>query len=270
MFVAPLWELFERVAIWLMGTRSRTGDKATRLLKPLVFCDFDGTITQLDVTDEILARFAHPSWREVEQAWACGSIGSRECLERQMALVEASAAELNALIDAVPVDPHLVRFVRFVEARRLPFYVLSDSFDYVVRRVLKRAGINGCLRNGTRFFASALRIQGRRWITSFPHSALPCEHGCATCKAEIMRRLGSGRSPIVFIGDGLSDRFAVEEADLVFAKRQLLAYCREEGIACRPFETFGEIEIALRQLIDSGRPMAPQRIVKSRKSKVRE
>jgi 2-hydroxy-3-keto-5-methylthiopentenyl-1-phosphate phosphatase len=253
-----------------METRSQTGDKTTRLLKPVVFCDFDGTITQLDVTDEILARFAHPSWREIEQAWACGSIGSRECLERQMALVEASAAELNALIDAVPVDPHLVRFVRFAEARRLPFYVLSDSFDYVVRRVLKRAGINGRLRNGMNFFASALRRHCRRWVTSFPHSVSPCTHGCATCKAEILRRLGSERSPIIFIGDGLSDRFAVKEADLVFAKRQLLAYCREEGIACRPFETFGEIEFALRQLIDSGQPVAPRRTVKSRKPKVRE
>jgi 2,3-diketo-5-methylthio-1-phosphopentane phosphatase len=252
-----------------MGTRSKIRDKTTDSLRPVVFCDFDGTITQLDVTDEILARFAHPSWREVEQAWACGWIGSRECLERQMALVEASVAELNALIDAVPVDPHLVRFVRFVDKQRLPFYVLSDSFDYVVRRVLKRAGINGRLRNGTHFFASALRLQGRRWVISFPHSASPCKHGCATCKAEILRRLGSCRSPIVFIGDGLSDRFAVEEADLVFAKRQLLAYCREERIACRPFETFAEIEVALRHLIDSGQPMAQRRIVESRKSRVK-
>lgn len=252
-----------------MGTRPQNGDKTTGLLKPVIFCDFDGTITQLDVTDEILARFAHPSWREVEQQWACGSIGSRECLERQMALVEASAAELNALIDSVPIDPHLASFLRFIDRRRLPFYVLSDSFDCVIRRVLRRAGINGRLRNGQHFFASALRLQGRRWVTSFPHSASPCEHDCATCKPAILRRLGGGREPIVFIGDGLSDRFAVEEADLVFAKRQLLAYCREEGIACRPFETFAEIEVALRQLIDCGWPVARRRIVESRRLKVK-
>ena len=34
---------------------------------PIVFCDFDGTITQLDVTDQILSQLAHPSWREIEQ-----------------------------------------------------------------------------------------------------------------------------------------------------------------------------------------------------------
>jgi 2,3-diketo-5-methylthio-1-phosphopentane phosphatase len=265
-----LWPgLGERILVWLMGTRSKSGDKTTVAPKPVVCCDFDGTMTQLDVTDLILTQFAHPSWREVEQEWTCGSIGSRECLERQMALVEASAAELNALIDAVPVDPHLSGFLRFVDQQRLPFYVLSEGFDYIIRRVLKRAGINGCLRNGTHLFASALRVEGRRWLTSFPHAALPCEHGCATCKAEIVRRVGGGRSPIVFIGDGLSDRFAVGEADLVFAKRQLLAYCREEGIACWPFETFAEIEAPLRQLIDSGPRLTQQRIVESQKLKVK-
>jgi len=232
-----------------MRTRANRANKIAASLKPVIFCDFDGTITQLDVTDEILAQLAHPSWREVEQEWACGSIGSRECLERQMALVEASAAELNGLIDAIPIDPHFSRFLRLVDVRRLPFYVLSDGFDYVIRRVLKRAGINGYLQNGTHLFASALRVEGRRLLTSFPHSASPCEHGCATCKAEIMCRLSGGRHPIVFIGDGLSDRFAVQEADVVFAKRQLLAYCREKGITCHPFETFAEVETALKELL---------------------
>jgi 2,3-diketo-5-methylthio-1-phosphopentane phosphatase len=245
-----------------MRIRAKSGSKASALCRPVVFCDFDGTITQLDVTDEILAQFAHPSWREVEREWACGSIGSRECLERQMALVEVSAAELNKLIDAVPVDPHFAKFLRFVEKHRLPFYVLSDGFDYVVRRVLKRAGANGCLRNGTHLFASSLRVEGGRLVMSFPHSGTPCEHNCATCKAAIMRRLGAHRNPIVFVGDGLSDRFAVQEADLVFAKRQLLVHCRERGIACRAFETFAEIEAALKRLIGFDQPVTSKKKVK--------
>jgi len=32
---------------------------------PIVFCDFDGTITAVDVPDEILTQLAHPSRREV-------------------------------------------------------------------------------------------------------------------------------------------------------------------------------------------------------------
>ncbi len=214
-------------------------------MEPVIFCDFDGTITRVDVTDQILTQLAHPSWREVEQEWVRGLIGSRECLERQIALVETSAKELNALIDAIPLDPGFSKFHRFVRKRALPFYVVSDGFDYIIRRVLKRAGIQDALRSGTNLFASALEIQGRHLAPSFPYSGAPCDHGCATCKAAIIRRLRQERGPVLFIGDGLSDRFAARESDLVFARRQLLAHCREEGIACLPFETFGEIESAL-------------------------
>ena len=47
----------------------------------------------------------------------------------------------------------------------------------------------------------------------------------------------------------MSDRFAVELADVVFAKRHLLAHCRENGIACHPFETFGEVQATLEKLL---------------------
>ncbi len=38
--------------------------------RPIVFSDFDGTITQIDVTDEILSELAHPGWEEIEQECA--------------------------------------------------------------------------------------------------------------------------------------------------------------------------------------------------------
>ena len=219
--------------------------------RPVVFSDFDGTVTQADVTDEILTRLADPAWRGVEQEWLRGEIGSRECLERQMALVRASARELNALIDAVPVDPGFAEFYRFTEERALPFYVVSDGFDYVVQRVLSRSGVDGRLRNGHHLYASQLRVRGRRWLTAFPHPAAGCEHGCATCKAGVMKRLGRGHAPVIFIGDGLSDRFAVEEADLVFAKHELLRYCLGNGIAFDPFRTFADVQARLGRTVDS-------------------
>jgi 2,3-diketo-5-methylthio-1-phosphopentane phosphatase len=218
---------------------------------PIIFCDFDGTITDVDVTDEILTQLAHPSWREVEQAWVQGLIDARECLERQMALVETTEKELNSLIDSIGIDPNFSRFYRFVRKHSIPFYVLSDGFDHVVSRVLRHAGVNGELRNGSHLFTSALHCEGRRWAVSFPNCSPPCGHGCATCKPRIIRRLGYKHHPIVYIGDGLSDRFAVEESDVVFAKRQLLAHCRDRGLHCHPFETFADVEEALQETVGS-------------------
>lgn len=215
---------------------------------PIVFCDFDGTITDVDVTDQVLTQLAHPSWREIEQLWVRGAIGSRECLERQMALVDASREELNALVDSISTDADFPHFVRFLSSLDIPFCVVSDGFDYIIRRVLRRSGLKGALRNGTRLYSSGLKLKGRRVVTSFPFSGPPCDHDCATCKAAVIRRLRGGHAPVIFIGDGLSDRFAAEESNVVFAKRGLLAHCREKGVPYHAFENFGDVENEIRRL----------------------
>jgi 2,3-diketo-5-methylthio-1-phosphopentane phosphatase len=232
-----------------MSTSTLARESVERELRPVIFCDFDGTITQLDVTDQILTQLAHPSWREIEQQWMQGMIGSRECLERQIALVDAPVEELHAVIDAVAVDAEFTAFCKFARKKRLPFFIVSDGFDYVIRRVLKQAGVERHFKSGENLFASALRVEGRRLVPSFPHLPEPCAHGCATCKAALIRSLHQGRRPVIFIGDGMSDRFAVENADVVFAKRHLLAHCRENGIACHAFETFKDVQVTLEKLL---------------------
>lgn len=247
-----------------MEKQSRSNARARTKPTPIIFCDFDGTITEVDVTDVILSRLAHPSWLEVEQEWVRGLIGSRECLERQMALAQATSKELDALIDSIPIDASFPKFYRFAREHRIPICVVSDGFDYVIRRVFKRAGIGGSHRNGVRLFASSVRVVGRRLVTAFPYAGGGCKHGCGTCKAELLRRLGHGHDPVIYIGDGLSDRFAVEEATVVFAKRQLAAYCRKRGLPFHAFENFAEIESALfstSSVVKNLLPRRPQRVL---------
>jgi 2-hydroxy-3-keto-5-methylthiopentenyl-1-phosphate phosphatase len=236
----------------LRGKTGVNGRSENLARKPVVFSDFDGTITRLDVTDVILKRFADPSWRDVEEQWLQGEIGSRECFERQAALVRVSAKQLDALIDSIPIDPGFPTFFRFLKTQHQPFYIVSDSFDYVIRRVLKRIGANGELRNGRHMFSTGLKLEAGRLRAIFPHSNHGCEHGCATCKPAIMRRFRKKHRPVIFIGDGLSDRFAVEEADVVYAKHELLAYCRKRGLACRAFESFGDVQKDLVELLEPG------------------
>lgn len=236
----------------MRGKFSVNGQSEKAVKRPVVFSDFDGTITRLDVTDEILENFADPSWREVEELWLRGDIGSKECFRRQAALVRATPKELNALIDAIPLDPDFQEFYRTLKGWRLPFYIVSDSFDYVIRRVLKRVGADGELRNGRHLFSTGVRLEGGGMRALFPHGNHGCDHGCATCKPAIIRRLRKKQQPVVFIGDGLSDRFAVEAADVVFAKHELLAYCRERGVASRPFETFSDVQKDLAEILETG------------------
>jgi 2-hydroxy-3-keto-5-methylthiopentenyl-1-phosphate phosphatase len=56
-----------------------------------------------------------------------------------------------------------------------------------------------------------------------------------------MRLLNRGEQPSIFVGDGLSDKYAASEAGLLFAKNSLAAYCRQQAMEFVPFEELDEV-----------------------------
>lgn len=219
----------------------------TELLeRPIMFLDFDGTVTGRDAVDAILEAYADPRWLAVEERWRAGRIGSRACLSEQMALVEASRAELDSLLDSIEVDEGFALLLDTCAAAHVPVHIVSDGFDYCIRRILSRQRLRlGPRLEGVRVFASRLEPKGRRWRTDFPHPRAGCEHGCATCKPSVMTMLDRGGCLSIFAGDGLSDRYAAGAADLVFAKGSLAAHCRERGIDHITYEGLAEVAACL-------------------------
>jgi len=68
----------------------------------------------------------------------------------------------------------------------------------------------------------------------------------------VLARLAAGYERAVFVGDGLSDRCGARRADQVYAKGDLLDWCRAEGIAARPFGDFHEVARAEGLAVDEG------------------
>jgi 2,3-diketo-5-methylthio-1-phosphopentane phosphatase len=219
-----------------------------------LFLDFDGTVTGRDAVDAILEAFADRRWLAVEEQWRAGRIGSRACLRAQMALVDAAPEELDALLDSIDVDEGFALLLDTCAARGVVVHIISDGFDYCILRILSRHDSRlGERLKGVRIFASHLEPDGRRWHTDFPHSRMACEHGCATCKPSVMSLLNRTGAPSVFVGDGLSDRYAAGVADLVFAKGSLAAYCREHGIAHVTYDGLALVASCLDEALNAGR-----------------
>ena len=213
---------------------------------PVVFLDFDGTITMQDATDAVLEAFADPRWLDVEAEWKDGRIGSRDCLMRQVAMVNATPAQLNALLDEIEVDAGLVPLLAACAARRFPVHIVSDGFDYCIRRILARPALTlAPYLMRMEIVSSHLEWTGGRWAASFPFAAASCTHGCGTCKPATMARLNPEGRPAIFIGEGLSDRFAARCATRVFAKHALASYCDREGIGYVSYDGLDEVAAQL-------------------------
>jgi 2-hydroxy-3-keto-5-methylthiopentenyl-1-phosphate phosphatase len=220
---------------------------------PIVFLDFDGTVARRDVVDAILDAYAGTEWLDVEDRWRNGRIGSRECLKAQVALVHASRAQINALLYEIELDPGLLTLLETCRLHELAVHIVSDGFDYCARRLLSRADARvRRLLEGAELCASHLEPDApdgpdarTRWRTDFPFYPKMCGHGCATCKPAVMRALNPSGALAIFVGDGLSDRYAIDAADVVFAKDSLAAYCVGHNIAHLGFGDLADVAMRI-------------------------
>jgi 2,3-diketo-5-methylthio-1-phosphopentane phosphatase len=225
---------------------------AAKAARPVVFLDFDGTITRRDVTDAILEVYADPQWLQVEEEWKAGRLSSRDCLTAQVALVTAAPEQLDSLLDSIEIDSGLVPLLDTCSAHGVPVHIVSDGFDYCIHRVLSRPSLGLAPHlESVQIVSSHLERDGTRWTLEFTSSHQPCAHGCATCKPATMERLNPAGGPMVFVGDGLSDKHAARRADLVFAKDALAAFCDQHAIAYAPYDHLLTVAQSLDRLLQS-------------------
>src|ERR1700704_1189641 len=97
----------------------------TDLQTPILFLDFDGTISRRDAVDAILETYAEPKWLAFEADWRAGRIGSRDCLRAQMSLVRASQKQIDGLLDEIGIDEELVALLEVCVARGIPVHIIS-------------------------------------------------------------------------------------------------------------------------------------------------
>ena len=198
-----------------------------------VFVDFDGTIASIDTTDALLEQFAEPEWQSIEADWKAGTIGSRECMVRQIALVRASPAAMDRFIETIDIDPGFPGFVAECERRGVGVTVVSDGLDRTVAAVLRRHGIP------LPFRANRLRWSGGdRWQLDFPHAKTDCRALSGNCKCQFAD--AQSDTLRIMVGDGRSDFCISERVEYVLAKASLLQHATARALPHAAFRDFDE------------------------------
>jgi len=215
-----------------------------------VLVDFDGTLAAADLGNRFFGRFARDAglWRQLLDDWKAQRITARECLARECALAEVSESEADAFFDEHALDEEAPELLAAIAQAGGYVEIASDGLERYVRRLLTREGLAvPYTANGVAFtdsglvpvFASegpAIAMPGGRVATARAGATEGCGR-CGNCKGARLRALRDalpGRT-LYLVGDGYSDRCAAEEADVVYAKDELFEYCRQRGLAARPF-----------------------------------
>jgi 2-hydroxy-3-keto-5-methylthiopentenyl-1-phosphate phosphatase len=201
----------------------------------LILCDFDGTITQQDVTNLIWDHFIGPSWRDdLLSAYKRGHISHLKIMVDGYKLVRASKDEiLNCVRPQVNFRPGFEKLRQFCEQRGWPLNVVSGGLDLYIEAFLP-AGIP---------FFSYKAARNDHWEVFLPPDVKKDE--AEDFKVFVMRTLKKlhRKEKAAFIGDGRNDLPVAKMAEQIFAVRgsTLAKLCAEQNLKCFEFDHFEEI-----------------------------
>lgn len=212
----------------------------------LVLVDFDGTITQKDVGAALFNTYSKNESQKIVSRWVKGEISSRECLERECQLIKITEAELKKFALRQKIDVKFPTFVDYCKRENLGLVILSDGLDLYIKLILEKYGLNEIP-----FYSNILSFNKGELSLEFPFFEKGCGN-CGNCKRYHLRGLKGKKRKVVYIGDGLSDKCAVEEADFVFAKKDLREFCKKADIWHFPYRNFGDIIRILPDVITKG------------------
>jgi 2,3-diketo-5-methylthio-1-phosphopentane phosphatase len=215
--------------LWRIYQEKIIDERKREVIK--IFCDFDGTITKKDVSIALLDRFTEGSWKQLPKNVVKGNIGSKGAYLLIKDKIKGEISEMQKYVSEFEIEDGFLEFFNFVSGR-YSFEIVSDGFSFYIKEILKKWGIEA------KFWASELIKENSGFNFIFPNQSDFCDL-CATCKLKIIRN--NSENFTVFIGNGISDRCIVEEADIVFAKSRLKQICQMKGIAFFQFENFNEI-----------------------------
>jgi 2-hydroxy-3-keto-5-methylthiopentenyl-1-phosphate phosphatase len=216
-----------------------------------VLVDFDGTACTSDVVEVLLEEFGDPSWRTLNERLTDGSIGLRECTDRQAELLTGTREEMLAFaIERCPMDPTFAGFVAWAEGRAIPITIVSDGFGFYIEPILEHVGL-----------AHLPVISNELEFDPGPKLRHPNGHplcvGCGTCKMNAVLRQREVHGPVAFVGDGQSDRYGALYADITFAKDELIDHCVHDGVPFVPWNDFDQVRHTLEATLAVPGPVAP-------------
>jgi 2-hydroxy-3-keto-5-methylthiopentenyl-1-phosphate phosphatase len=224
-----------------------------------VFLDFDGTLVEPNVAIVLISEFAEDGPRvakEVDEELHAGRITLRQAWEREAALL--SARRIPEMIEFVrreiPLRDGAHELLALLRRYRVPTTIVSGGLDFYIAPVLARESID------LPFMSDTAVPDPRGYLrVVHPHGHPTC-HLCGICKAQVVRPPGpASQRTSIFIGDGSTDKYAAEVADIVFARRRLADLCTVQHIPFFRFEAFHPVTERLGRWMEGGEPLPPPR-----------
>ncbi|TJY44298.1 2-hydroxy-3-keto-5-methylthiopentenyl-1-phosphate phosphatase [Cohnella pontilimi] len=224
-----------------MSVSAQSGAQSETLFPrpPVLFCDFDGTITLSDNIVAIMQKYKPKGVEAIIDEIVSETKSIRQGVGEMFALLPSSLKEeiRSFVIETAGIRPGFAELLAWCKEHDVPFYVTSGGIDFFVYPLLEPFGIPA-----DHIYCNGSDFEGERIRITWPHACdEKCDNDCGMCKVSVIRRFTRDDYYRILIGDSVTDFAGAKLADLVFSRSHLTNKCRELGLPHIPFETFHDI-----------------------------
>ncbi len=198
---------------------------------PIVFCDFDGTITARESLEEVLKKFNPDAYDTMMARLKNQEVTIRDGVRIMVeGILSSRYPDILAFVRQIPIRPGFDELLDFLDALGIPFVVLSGGL-----RGMVEARLGPRVSRIHRIIAADIDV-GYPYLRVFSNYESETE---LVAKAEVMKTFSYTKS--IVIGDGITDIRMAIHGSLVFARNSLAAHLDQEGIKYRPWSDFFDI-----------------------------
>jgi len=206
-------------------------------MKLALQCDFDGTITEEDVSFLILDTFVGDKWRDTLEEYNEGKIPVGAFNKKVFAMVKAGKqAQLDVIFnsDRVKIRPGFQELVAYCNAKGHRLVIVSNGLIFYIQALLDNLGLSD-----VEVFAARNEFHPDGMKVSY--ISPDGEELDAGFKESYTRLLQSQGYDVAYVGNGVSDIFSSKLAVKVFATGDLLTKCEEEKLDYTPFNDLFDV-----------------------------
>lgn len=204
-------------------------------MKTLFQCDFDGTLTEEDVSFMILDAFATGDWRRLLTQYREGKIPVGRFNTRAFAMVKADKPTLLQFVRSkARIRTGFHELLAYCHRQGFEFVIVSNGLDFYIDTILGDMGIDNIqvFAARTRFTADGIDVRyigprGNQLEDNFKD-------------AYVSLFLGRGYR-LIYAGNGISDVSPARQAHHIFATGELLTCCQEINLNCTPFTDLNDV-----------------------------
>ncbi len=213
-------------------------------MKIAVQCDFDGTVTEEDVSFLLLDTFIGSKWKEMLQEYMTGKIPVGTFNRRVFALVKADRKTMLDVVfnsERVKVRAGFRELLEYCSQKDYKFVIVSNGLIFYIEAMLENLGVDGIevFAAQNQFSPDGMKV---RYIGP---DGSEMEAGFKEAYTGLLTKEGYS---VVYVGNGVSDIYPSRQSIKVFATGDLLEKCREEKLAYTPFNNFYDVIEGLKTL----------------------